>query len=88
MVNRAAQALGRKGGKKTGKTKRRGNSAYYRVLAAKSAAVRRAKREDHGVASMNALTNAAACATLIALPAPRSVPTRLEMPEARGKSAG
>ena len=35
--------IGAKGGKATGKTKRRGGSDYYRELALKSAKARRAK---------------------------------------------
>jgi hypothetical protein len=36
--------IGRKGGKATGKTKRRGGTAYYKALARKAAAARKAKR--------------------------------------------
>jgi len=45
MVNRAAAALGRKGGKATGASKVRGDAEHYRDMAVKSAAVRRAKAE-------------------------------------------
>lgn len=38
-------AIGSKGGKATGKSKRRGGSAYYKALAAKAAKARKAKRE-------------------------------------------
>lgn len=42
----AAVSLGRRGGKAgRGKSKRRGSSAYYRALALKSAAARRAKAQ-------------------------------------------
>ena len=36
-------SIGKKGGQATGKTKRRGNAAYYRELAEKSAQARREK---------------------------------------------
>jgi len=42
-ISSAAAALGRKGGQATGKTKRRGDAAYYRALAQKSAEARREK---------------------------------------------
>lgn len=38
--------MGRKGGSVKGKTKRRGDAAYYRKLAVKSAKARRAKRDQ------------------------------------------
>lgn len=49
--NPAAVALGKLGGKKKGKTKARGDAAYYRELQAKSAAKRKAAeapRREHG----------------------------------------
>jgi hypothetical protein len=36
-------AIGSKGGKTTGKVKRRGNSAYYKALSAKAARARKKK---------------------------------------------
>jgi hypothetical protein len=45
MINKAAAALGRRGGKAgIGKAKRRGNSAHYKRLAALAAKARAAKR--------------------------------------------
>lgn len=52
MVNRAAAALGRKGGKATGASKVRGDSAYYRALAAKRTAAMREReiQEENAIA--------------------------------------
>lgn len=44
--NPAAVALGRLGGKATGKRKARGDAQYYRDLQAKSAEKRRKKRQE------------------------------------------
>jgi hypothetical protein len=38
-------SLGKKGGETTGKSKVRGDSAYYKRISAKAAAARKAKRE-------------------------------------------
>jgi hypothetical protein len=42
-------SIGKKGGQAKGRTKRRGNAAYYRELAKRSAAVRRAKAKGGNV---------------------------------------
>jgi hypothetical protein len=43
-VTKYLAAIGRRGGKATGATKRRGNAAYYKALSAKAAKARKASK--------------------------------------------